>query len=75
MLQIYCALDIMVLVFQNLLYFFLRNSTQLEVNIRIVFDYEDLCNLREFVQNIQPNNVLTSLSVSIGRRSNVASMI
>jgi len=52
---------------------FLRNSSQLEVNIHIVLDYEDLCNLREFLQNIQPNNVLTSpsLTLSIGRRSRV----
>jgi len=44
---------------------FLKNSSQLEVYIRIAVDCKDLCNLREFVQNIKPNNVLTSLSVAI----------
>jgi hypothetical protein len=51
---------------------FLRNCSQLEVNIHINVDYEDLCNLKEFVQNIKPNNVLTSLSLSISA-SNVVS--
>jgi len=44
---------------------FLKNSSQLEVYIHIVVDCKDLCKLREFVQNIKPNNVLTSLSVAI----------
>ncbi|XP_045812482.1 F-box/LRR-repeat protein 13-like [Trifolium pratense] len=51
---------------------FLRNSSQLEVDIRLQVDYVDLCNLREFVQNIKPNNVLTSLSLSTGAASNDA---
>jgi len=45
---------------------FLKNASQLEVYIHIAVEYEDLCNLREFVQNIKPNNVLTTLSVTIG---------
>jgi hypothetical protein len=44
---------------------FLRSSSQLEVNIHIPVEYEDLCNLRELVQNIKPNNVLTSLSLTL----------
>jgi hypothetical protein len=52
---------------------FLKNSSQLEVYIHIAVDCKDLCNLREFVQNIKPNNVLTSLSLGIGE-SNVVSM-
>jgi hypothetical protein len=52
---------------------FLRNSSQLEVNIQIAVDYDDLCNLREFVQNIKPNNILTSLSLLI-IASNVVSI-
>jgi len=52
---------------------FLKNSSQLEVYIHIAVDYEDLCNLREFVQNIKPNNVLISLTVAI-RESYVVSM-
>ncbi|KAK2416681.1 hypothetical protein QL285_039062 [Trifolium repens] len=50
---------------------FLRNSSQLEVNIQIHVDYVDLCNFREFVQNIKPNNVLTSLCLIIKCWSNV----
>ncbi|RHN49804.1 putative F-box domain, leucine-rich repeat domain, L domain-containing protein [Medicago truncatula] len=44
---------------------FLKNSSQLEARIHIAVEYKDLCNLREFVQNIKPNNVLPSLSVAI----------
>ncbi|PNX85290.1 FBD-associated F-box protein [Trifolium pratense] len=51
---------------------FLRNSSRPEVNIQV--DYVDLCNLREFMQNINPNNVLTSLALSISNSSNVVSM-
>ncbi|XP_045812486.1 putative F-box protein At3g58860 [Trifolium pratense] len=50
---------------------FLRNSSQLEVNIWIHVDYVNLCNLRKFMQNIKPNNVLTSLALSITNSSNV----
>ncbi|XP_045812481.1 F-box/LRR-repeat protein 13-like [Trifolium pratense] len=50
---------------------FLRNSSQLEVNIGIHVDYVYLCNLRKFMQNIKPNNVLTSLALSISNMSNV----
>jgi hypothetical protein len=53
---------------------FLKNYSQLEVNIHIAVDYKDLCNLREFVQNIKPNNVLTSLSLAIRGESYVVSM-
>ncbi|GAU16249.1 hypothetical protein TSUD_298810 [Trifolium subterraneum] len=54
---------------------FLRNSSKLEVNIRLSVGYVDLCNLREFVQNIRPNNVSTSLALSIiSNPSNVVSM-
>jgi hypothetical protein len=53
---------------------FLRNSSQLEVNIQIHVDYVDLCNFREFVQNIKPNNVLTSLCLIIKCWSNVVSL-
>jgi hypothetical protein len=53
---------------------FLKNSSELEVDIHIAVDYEDLCNLREFVQNIKPNNVLTSLSLAIRPESYVVSM-
>ncbi|CAJ2665382.1 unnamed protein product [Trifolium pratense] len=48
---------------------FLRNSSRPEVNIQV--DYVDFCNLREFMQNIKPNNVLTSLALSISNSSNV----
>ncbi|KEH18290.1 putative F-box/FBD/LRR-repeat protein At1g78760 isoform X2 [Medicago truncatula] len=44
---------------------FLRSSSQLKVNIDIPIHYRHLCNLREFVQNIKPQNVLTSLSLLI----------
>ncbi|KAK2452032.1 FBD-associated F-box protein [Trifolium repens] len=44
---------------------FLRNSSQLKVKIMTEFDFEDLCNLRKFVQNIKPHSVLTSLSLYI----------
>jgi len=52
---------------------FLKNSSQLEVYIHIAVDYEDLCNLREFVQNIKPHNVLTTLFLLISE-SEVVSM-
>ncbi|GAU47527.1 hypothetical protein TSUD_114960 [Trifolium subterraneum] len=45
---------------------FLRISSQLKVNIWIFVS--DLCNLRKFVQDIKPNNVLTSLWISINGR-------
>ncbi|GAU27394.1 hypothetical protein TSUD_356290 [Trifolium subterraneum] len=44
---------------------FLRTSNQLEVKIMIRIHFVDLCNLREFVQNIKPHGVLTSLSLVI----------
>jgi hypothetical protein len=47
---------------------FQRNSSQLEVDIQISVDHVDLCNLRKFLQNIKPNNVLTSLSLSLDVR-------
>ncbi|MCI11970.1 F-box/LRR-repeat protein, partial [Trifolium medium] len=50
---------------------FSRNSNQLEVNIQTHIEYVDLCNFREFVKNIKPNNVLTSLSLYIGGALNV----
>ncbi|CAJ2665400.1 unnamed protein product [Trifolium pratense] len=52
----------------------LRNSSQLEVNIHLNLWHLDLCNLWEFVQNIKPNNVLTSLSLRIHCPSNVAAL-
>jgi len=52
---------------------FLNNSSQLEVNINFEVYYEDLRNLREFVQNIKPHNVLTSLFLLISD-SEVVSM-
>ncbi|CAJ2665392.1 unnamed protein product [Trifolium pratense] len=50
---------------------FLRNSSRLRVIIRINVDYRDLCNLGKFMQNIKPNNVLTSLYLSISISSNM----
>ncbi|KAJ1390973.1 Leucine-rich repeat domain superfamily [Sesbania bispinosa] len=44
---------------------FLRSSSQLEVNVLIHIDFLDLCNLREFIQNFKPQNVLASLSLFI----------
>ncbi|KEH18300.1 FBD-associated F-box protein At4g10400 [Medicago truncatula] len=44
---------------------FLRSSSQLEVDLQIPIDYLDLCNLRESLQNIKPQNVLSSLSLFI----------
>jgi hypothetical protein len=44
---------------------FLTSSSQLKVDMEIPIEYLDLCNLREFVQNIKPQNVLSSLSVYI----------
>ncbi|TKY64395.1 hypothetical protein E2542_SST14290 [Spatholobus suberectus] len=50
---------------QNLLYLFLKSSSQLEVNVLIHIDFMDLGNLREFIQNFKPQNVLASLSLFI----------
>jgi len=45
---------------------YLRSSSQLKVYMNFFIDYHHhLCNLREFVQNIKPQNVLSSLSVYI----------
>ena len=44
---------------------FLRSSSQLKVDVVIYVDYLDLCKLKEFIQNIKPKNVLTSLSLFI----------
>jgi len=44
---------------------FVRSSTQLEFDLYIPIEYLDLCNLREFLQNIKPQNVLSSLSIFI----------
>jgi hypothetical protein len=44
---------------------FLRSSSQLKVDMEFLTDYYHLCNLREFVQNIKPQNVLSSLSLFI----------
>jgi hypothetical protein len=45
---------------------FKKISSQLEVDIQIHVNQVGLCNLREFLlQNIKPNNVLTSLSLSL----------
>lgn len=44
---------------------FLRSSSQLEVNAMVHIDYLDLCNIREFIQNFKPQNVLASLSLFI----------
>ncbi|XP_024628596.1 putative FBD-associated F-box protein At5g53635 [Medicago truncatula] len=44
---------------------FLTSSSQLKVDMDIPIDHHHLCNLREFVQNIKPQNVLSSLSVYI----------
>ncbi|CAJ1950999.1 unnamed protein product [Sphenostylis stenocarpa] len=44
---------------------FLKSSGQLEVNVLIHIDCMDLGNLREFIQNFKPQNVLTSLSLFI----------
>jgi hypothetical protein len=55
---------------------FLKISSQLEVIILIHVDYVHLCNLREFVRNIKPNNIfLTSLFISIhGALNDVVSL-
>ena len=45
--------------------FFLRSSSKLEVNVRIPMDYQDLYNLREFIQNFKPQMVLASVSLFI----------
>jgi hypothetical protein len=42
-----------------------RSSSQLKVDMTFFIDYHHLGNLREFVQNIKPQNVLSSLSVYI----------
>ncbi|XP_039685496.1 F-box/FBD/LRR-repeat protein At1g16930 isoform X2 [Medicago truncatula] len=47
---------------------FLRSSSQLKVDMDFSIDYRHLCNLREFVQNIKPQNVLSSLSLFIFKR-------
>ncbi|XP_057455258.1 F-box/LRR-repeat protein 13-like [Lotus japonicus] len=44
---------------------FLRSSSQLEVNVEMYLDHLDLSDLREFIQNFKPQNVLASLSLSI----------
>ncbi|XP_020227503.1 putative FBD-associated F-box protein At5g53635 isoform X1 [Cajanus cajan] len=44
---------------------FLKSSSQLEVNVLIHIDFMDLGNLREFIQNFKPQNVLASLSLFI----------
>ncbi|KAK7349237.1 hypothetical protein VNO77_06437 [Canavalia gladiata] len=44
---------------------FLKCSSQLEVNVLLHIDYMDLSNLREFIQNFNPQNVLASLSLFI----------
>ena len=46
---------------------FRRSSSQLKVDMHFLIDYPHLCNLREFVQNIKPQNVLSSLSVYISK--------
>ncbi|KAL4355760.1 hypothetical protein HN51_027103 [Arachis hypogaea] len=40
-------------------------SNQLEVNARIHMDHQDVDRLRQFIQNIEPQEVLTSLSLCI----------
>ncbi|XP_039683699.1 F-box/FBD/LRR-repeat protein At5g53840 isoform X2 [Medicago truncatula] len=44
---------------------FVRSSSKLKVDVQIYIDYLDLGNLKEFLQNIKPENVLTSLSLFI----------
>ncbi|XP_061339864.1 F-box/FBD/LRR-repeat protein At1g51370-like isoform X2 [Gastrolobium bilobum] len=44
---------------------FLNSSSQLQVNVLFHIDYPDLSNLREFIQNFKPQNVLASLSLFI----------
>ncbi|KAK7294313.1 hypothetical protein RJT34_17201 [Clitoria ternatea] len=44
---------------------FLKSSSQLEVNVLIHMDYMDLGNLRKFIENFKPQNVLASLSLFI----------
>jgi len=44
---------------------FVTSSSQLKVDIEIEIEYHHLCNLREFLQNIKPQNVLSSLSIYI----------
>jgi hypothetical protein len=51
---------------------YLRSSSQLKVDIYFSIDYHHLCNLREFVQNIKPQNVLSSLSVYIRKPFDVS---
>ena len=44
---------------------FVQSSSKLKVDVQIYIDYLDLGNLKEFLQNIKPENVLTSLSLFI----------
>jgi hypothetical protein len=54
---------------------FSKISSQLKVIILIHVDYVHLCNLREFVLNIKPNNIfLTSLFISIDGALNDVSL-
>jgi hypothetical protein len=54
---------------------FSKISSQLKVSILIHVDYVHLCNLREFVLNIKPNNIfLTSLFISIDGALNDVSL-
>ncbi|XP_073226836.1 F-box/FBD/LRR-repeat protein At2g04230-like [Cicer arietinum] len=42
---------------------FLRSSSQLEVNVDFKMHYQSIYNMKRFVQNIKPLNVLVSLSL------------
>jgi len=44
---------------------FVRSSSKLEVDVQIYIHYLELVNLKEFLQNSKPENVLTSLSLSL----------
>nr|ABN09127.1 Cyclin-like F-box [Medicago truncatula] len=44
---------------------FVKSSSKLKVDVQINTGYLDLGNLKEFLQNIKPGNVLTSLSLFI----------
>jgi hypothetical protein len=44
---------------------FLTSSSLLKVDMEIDIEYHHLCNLREFLQNIKPQSVLSSLSLYI----------
>jgi hypothetical protein len=52
---------------------FSRISSQLEVLVEISIDYLDVCYVREILQNINPQNVLTTLTLYIFK-PNVVSM-